>query len=138
MYFARLSTSKGAVSFAPFVLRPALYGGNRVAVVIPTNTWQAYNFRDVDENGEGDTWYASPDVCCVDLTRPFLNRGVPPKFRGYDLAFLRWLARQAAGADFLADDDLEHFRGGGTLARLYDLPGATSGVRNPRSWACST
>ena len=26
--------------------------------MIPTNTWQAYNFRDADGNGWGDTWYA--------------------------------------------------------------------------------
>ena len=25
---------------------------------MPTNTWQAYNFRDADGNGWGDTWYA--------------------------------------------------------------------------------
>lgn len=121
LYFARLRTPAGAVSFAPFVLRPALLGGNRAAVVLPTNTWNAYNFRDVDGDGVGDTWYASAAVCCVDLNRPHLDRGVPFKFRGYDLAFLRWLARAGHGADFLSDEDLERFRSGGALARLYDL-----------------
>ena len=121
VYFARLRNASGAVAFAPFVLRPPLLGGNRVAVVVPTNTWQAYNHRDVDGDGVGDTWYASPSVCCVDLTRPFLDRGVPPKFRAYDLAFLRWLARSGHAADFLADEDLESFPGPGALARIYDL-----------------
>jgi hypothetical protein len=121
VYFARLRTASGAVAFAPFVLRPPLLGGNRVAVVVPTNTWQAYNHRDADGDGVGDTWYASPSVCCVDLTRPFLDRGVPPRFRAYDLAFLRWFARSGHAADFLADDDLERFRTQGALARLYDL-----------------
>ena len=48
---------------------------SRVAVVVPTNTWQAYNFRDVDGDGVGDTWYADPHIPCVDLRRPYLNRG---------------------------------------------------------------
>ena len=54
-------------------LRPAPgppRASSRVAVVLPTNTWQAYNFRDVDGNGVGDTWYADPHYNGVDLTRP--------------------------------------------------------------------
>ena len=50
-------------------------------VVLPTNTWEAYNLRDVDGNGVGDTWYANSSIPSVDLTRPFLDRGVPPHFR---------------------------------------------------------
>ena len=33
-------------------------GSDRVAVVLPTLTWQAYNFRDDDGDGKADTWYA--------------------------------------------------------------------------------
>jgi len=91
-----------------------------VAVVLPTNTWQAYNFRDVDGNGVGDTWYADPHYNGVDLTRPFLNRGVPPHYRGYDRGFLRWLAHTGKRPDFLADEDLERLSGE-QLARDYDL-----------------
>ena len=36
----------------------ARLGASRVAVVLPTNTWQAYNFRDANGDGWGDTWYA--------------------------------------------------------------------------------
>ena len=85
-YFARLSRPGGHLGFAPFVLRAKKLGTSRVLIVLPTHTWQAYNFRDVDRNGVGDTWYASPVVHVVDLSRPYMRRGVPPHFRGYDEA----------------------------------------------------
>jgi N,N-dimethylformamidase beta subunit-like, C-terminal len=120
LYFLRLTSPGGWLGYAPFVLRSQEPGASRVAVVLPTNTWQAYNFRDVDGNGVGDTWYASPSYNGVDLTRPFLDHGVPPHFRQYDLGFLRWLARTRRKADFLSDDDLEALDGR-ELARRYDL-----------------
>jgi hypothetical protein len=120
-YFARLSRAGGDLGFAPFVVRPAEPSVNRVLVVLPTHTWQAYNFRDVDGDGVGDTWYASTDIHVVDLSRPYLRRGVPPHFRGYDRAFIRWIARTGKRVDYVADDDLERVASGDELARLYDL-----------------
>ena len=120
LYVARLR-GPGGEGLAPFVVRPRHLGEHRVAVVLPTNTWQAYNLRDVDGNGVGDSWYAHSGVASVDLTRPYLDRGVPPRFRGYDRGFLRWLALHRIEADFLADDDLERVATGDRLARLYDL-----------------
>ena len=121
LYFARLAAPGGREGFAPFVVRPRVLGSHRVAVVLPTNTWQAYNFRDVDGNGVGDTWYADPHVRSVDLRRPFLNRGVPPHFRGYDQGFVWWLALHRKLVDVLADDDFARIRTGARLSRLYDL-----------------
>jgi hypothetical protein len=47
LYFARLTAPDGrAVAFAPFVVRPSVYGTSRIAVVLPTYSWQAYNFYD--------------------------------------------------------------------------------------------
>jgi hypothetical protein len=120
LYVARLHGA-GGVGAAPFVVRPRRLGERRVAVVLPTNTWAAYNLRDVDGNGVGDSWYASPEVRSVDLTRPFLDGGVPPRFAGYDRAFLRWLDLRRHRVDVLADDDLERVASGDHLARLYDL-----------------
>jgi hypothetical protein len=120
LYVARLR-GPGGDWLAPLIVRPRRFGEHRVAVVLPTNTWQAYNFRDADGDGVGDTWYAHPDVASVDLTRPYLDGGVPPKFRGYDRGFLRWLALRGVQVDFLADDDLERIRIGDDLARIYDL-----------------
>ena len=120
LYVARLQGS-GGVGRAPFVLRPRRLGEHRIAVVLPTNTWAAYNLRDVDGNGVGDSWYAHGAVPSVDLARPFLDGGVPPRFRGYDRGFLRWLALRGHRVDFLADDDFERVASGDRLARLYDL-----------------
>jgi hypothetical protein len=125
LYFARLTGSDGRSGYAPFVVRPRRLGEHRVAVILPTYTWQAYNFRDRDGDGYGDTWYAGGTERTL-LARPYLDRGVPPFFRAYDLNFLRWLARGARngkdrGADFLADSDLARVRDAPELARAYDL-----------------
>ena len=119
VYFARIRAGR-RVHFAPFVLRATTNMRSRVAVVMPTNTWQAYNFRDDDGDGIPNTWYANEAVTTVDLSRPFLDRGVPPHFRAYDLGFIRWLTLTGKAPDFLADDDLERTRARGLLAR-YDL-----------------
>ena len=51
LLFAQLTAPDGRVGYAPFVLRPRTLGEKRIAIVMPTYTWQAYNFR--DENGDG-------------------------------------------------------------------------------------
>jgi len=117
LYFARLEAPGGYLGHAPVVVRPKKLGESRLAVVLPTNTWQAYNFRDVDGDGVGDTWYAHPRIPCVDLTRPYLDRGPSARIRG----FLRWFEHGGREADFLSDDDLDRVKSGYELARLYDL-----------------
>jgi hypothetical protein len=121
LYFARLRAADGRVGFAPFVVRPERLGAHRVAVVLPTLTWQAYNLRDDDGDGRGDSWYADWRKTTVRLGRPFLNRGVPYNFRRYDLPFLRWLAQTGREVDYLSDGDLESVAGGQVLARAYDV-----------------
>ena len=120
LYFARLVADDGRVGFAPFVLLPRHLGSSRVAVVFPTNTWQAYNHRDVDGDGIGDTWYSRETVRRIDLTRPYLHRGVPTRFRGYELGFLRWLHSTNKQVDFVTDRQLDRLSGR-RLQRLYDL-----------------
>ncbi|HZQ15484.1 MAG TPA: N,N-dimethylformamidase beta subunit family domain-containing protein [Gaiellaceae bacterium] len=114
LYYARVVTPGLGTWDAPFVLRPARLGANRIAIVLPTNTWQAYN----DEGG--DSWYFDSSVTHVDLARPYLDAGVPPHYRGYDRGFVRWLALNHVAADFLSDDDLDALDGE-QLARAYDL-----------------
>ena len=116
-YFARVSAGAGQVGFAPFVLRPTRLGTSRVAVVLPTNTWQAYNFLDQNNDGYGDTWYADPRVSSVRLDRPYLHHGVPPQREG----FFRWASHTGKQADYLSDDDLEQVGNARALARRYDL-----------------
>ena len=119
LYAVRL-TSGRKVGFAPFIVRPRRLGAQPVAVVLPTNTWGAYNYRDADGDGRPDTWYDNGNTTTVDLQRPYLNRGVPRHFRQNDLGFLRWLAHTGRRADVLSDEDVERVSGG-RLAHLYRL-----------------
>jgi len=121
IYFAKLTASDGRVGFAPFVVRPQRYGANRVAYIVHTNTWEAYNHQDVDGDGWGDTWYAQNEARRVDVVRPYIRLGAPPKWRNYDITPLHWIYRTGKKVDFVSDDDLERFTGARQLARLYDL-----------------
>ena len=122
LYFLRLTAVDGRVGYAPFVVRPPILGATaRVAVVLSTNTWQAYNFRDSDGDGWGDSWYVSSAVHAVDTTRPFLDFGVPFRFGDWDLTFIAWVAQTAKRVEFLTDSDLDSLANGDALARAYDL-----------------
>ena len=121
LYFVRIASGDRRVGYAPFIVRPPQLGTRRVAVVLATNTWQAYNFDDADGDGWGDSWYVSESHRSVDLRRPYLDFGVPFRFRDWDLAFIAWLNRTGKAADFLSDDDLEAAGTGDALRRAYDL-----------------
>ena len=77
VYFVRVRADDGRVGFTPIVLRPRKLGSARVAIVMPTYTWQAYNFYDCDGDGRGDTWYAGWRRHSTRMGRPYLSRGVP-------------------------------------------------------------
>jgi hypothetical protein len=121
LYFVRATASDGRVGYAPFVVRPRALGTQRVAVVLATNTWAAYNFEDADGDGWGDSWYVSGQHASVDLQRPFLDFGVPFRFRDWDLELIAWLNRTGHAVDFITDDDLDRVASGDELARRYDL-----------------
>lgn len=121
IYFARLTAPDGQSYYAPLIIRPHPFGTNRIAVVLHTYTWEAYNHYDANGDGWGDTWYASNDIHTVDLSRPYTDGGAPPKWRLYAVPFLHWLYRTGKQVDFLSDEDLQHFRSAKALARLYDL-----------------
>jgi hypothetical protein len=130
VYAARLDADDGRVGFAPLVIRPQAPAA-RVAVVMPTSTWGAYNFYDADRDGWGDTWYARWKTNHADLTRPHATKGVPYRYRSYDLAFQHWLAQTGKSVDVYADEDLELFVSPATLRAAYDLivfPGHTEYV----------
>ena len=121
MYYAELRARR-RVGYAPFVLAPRRLGEHTVAIVMPTNTWFAYNRRDVDGDGYGDTWYERCEHSHGGhKTRPFLDRGVPPQFNLSDLPFLRWLHVTGKEVDVLSQRDLEHGVTGDALARAYEL-----------------
>jgi len=116
VYFARLQARDGHVGYAPFVLRSAAPGRDtNVAVVMPTNTWEAYNFQDVDGDGWGDTWYASSDIHAIDTTRPYIRGGRPSHWR--NRGFLDWLTSTHRSVDFLTDADLDATTAGALRSR---------------------
>ncbi|MDQ5821689.1 MAG: hypothetical protein M3540_09625, partial [Actinomycetota bacterium] len=121
LYFLRAQAADGRTGYAPFILRPRTLGTSRVAVVLATNTWQAYNFDDANGDGWGDSWYVSAAQRSVGLQRPFLDFGVPFRFHDWDLEFISWLNRTGKQVDYLSDDDLERVGSGDALARAYDL-----------------
>lgn len=115
----RVSDARGVLHDGG-VLAPNHLGEHRIAVVLPTQTWQAYNYRDDDGDGIPNTWYYSASIHTARLYRPFENRGVPPHYHYYDEPFLRWVAHEGYGVDYLSDAELKT-TSGGALARAYDL-----------------
>jgi hypothetical protein len=120
LYFARLEAPDGRIGFAPFVVAPSHIGVNRVVVVLPTITWQAYNFRDDDGDGLADSWYAGKRLNTVRMGRAFLDRGVPYGYR-FHAGFLHWLYWTGKRVDVLSQWDLEHVRNAAALRRAYAL-----------------
>ncbi|HEY2779032.1 MAG TPA: N,N-dimethylformamidase beta subunit family domain-containing protein [Gaiellaceae bacterium] len=130
VHTARLEGPSGHLGFAPIVIRPAA-PTQRVAAVMPTTTWQAYNFYDENGDGLGGTWYAVWAQKRVKVTRPHLRRGVPYRWRSYDLQFQLWLTSRGHAVDMYADEDIEHFASAAALRAAYDLiifPGHTEYV----------
>ncbi len=130
VYAAQLTADDGRVGFAPIIIRPAA-PQHRVAVVMPTTSWQAYNFYDANGDGWGDTWYAHWKTNHVDMTRPHAGRGVPYRYRSYDLSFQHWLAQTGKQVDVYGDEDIERFLTPDALRAAYDLlvfPGHTEYV----------
>jgi hypothetical protein len=122
LYYVSFVAPDGRIGYAPFVVRPQTLGAaSRIAVVLPTNTWQAYNFWDSNGNGFGDTWYAGPPNHSVDLARPFIARGAPPRFYRYDLPFLHWFYWGGRSAEFFSDSDFAQIQNGEELVAAYDL-----------------
>jgi hypothetical protein len=120
LYFVRITSKDRRVGYAPFVIRPPVLGTSRIAVVLPTNTWQAYNFADANGDGWGDSWYVNGAFRRVDISRPYNDSGIPLRFRDFDSAIAAWLSARG-NVDFLTDLDLEHVASGDLLAHVYDL-----------------
>ncbi len=121
VYFLRVTTSDGRVGYAPLVVRAPSPASQRVAVIVPTNTWQAYNFRDASGDGWGDSWYVGGASPTIDLRRPYIDPGLPYRFRDWNAAFFGWLRQSGKTADYLSDDDLSAVASGEALRNSYDL-----------------
>src|SRR5436190_14044938 len=120
VYYVQLTAPGGRVGYAPFVLRPTRLGEHRVAVVMPTESWQGYNYHDDNGDGRADTWYACTCQHTARLGRPFIDRGTPPHFKYYEIPFLRWLSRNHPDVDIISDAELKA-SSGRRLAKAYTL-----------------
>jgi hypothetical protein len=118
VYFAVIRTDAGNVGYAPLIVK-APQPTSRVAVIIPDQTWYAYDFYDGDHDGFPDSWYfaGGPDV--IQLARPFDHFGVPWLFGGQTWPFLRWVRAHGVQVDFLAEADAQAL--GAALADDYDM-----------------
>jgi hypothetical protein len=121
LYFLRVTSPDGRVGYAPLILRPRKLGAHRVAVVLSTNTWQAFNFLDANGDGWGDSWNVGDATRAVDLSRPYLSFGLPSRYGDWELSFISWLKRTGKTVDYLSDNDLARARSGEELRRAYDL-----------------
>jgi hypothetical protein len=121
LYFLRVTTADGRVAYAPLILRPRTLGEHRVAVVFPTNTWQAYNFRDGNGDGWGDSWYIGGATRTIDLRRPYVEPGLPYRFHDWSATIATWLRQTGKAVDYLSDDDLAAAKDGSDLRNAYDL-----------------
>ena len=120
IYFAEVTAAGERVGYAPFVLSPRHWGEHKVAIVFPTQTWQAYNYRDDDGNGRPNTWYGGGGKN-VTLYRPFTHRGVPHHFKNYAAPLLRWAQKTGHDVDYLSDGDLNAIKNGDQLRHAYEL-----------------
>lgn len=121
LYFLRVTADDGRVGYAPLILRPRRLGEHKVAIVLSTNTWQAYNFLDANGDGWGDSWHVSGANRTIDLRRPYLDFGLLSRYKDWDLRFISWLNRTGREVDYLSDDDLAQVSGGDALRRAYNL-----------------
>ena len=109
------------VTQAPLVVRASARSRPRVAVVLPTSTWQAYNFTRCGRRRHRRHLVRQPDAR-ERTARPSVHgRRDAALFHQYDRPFLRWLRASGHDADFLGDDDLDRVPDAATLARRYDL-----------------
>jgi hypothetical protein len=121
LYFLRVTSADGRVGYAPLILRPRTLGEHKVAVVLSTNTWQAYNFSTPTATAGATAGTSGGANPTVDLTRPYLDFGVPvplPQL-GPELHLVAEPHRQAGRLPH--DDDLERVASGDALRRAYDL-----------------
>jgi hypothetical protein len=121
LYFLRVTTADGRLAYTPLILRPRTLGEHRVAVILPTNTWQAYNFRDGDGDGWGDSWYIGGATRTIDLRRPYVEPGLPYRFRDWSSTIATWLRQSGKSVDYLSDDDLAAAKTANQLRSAYDL-----------------
>lgn len=113
VYAVRFTAPHGRTQHVPLVVRPG-EPTERIAVVLPTNTYNAYNgWGGHDQYSEGQAGVRRT----VTLLRPSYDQAIAPKGQYdvelySDLVLLTWMTGQGLGYDCYTDTDLH---GGGWL-----------------------
>lgn len=87
----------GRTAFVPFVVQAPVGDRSSVLVVVPTNTWEAYN------DWGGESLYTTPEAVKVSFDRPFRYRDL---FR-WEYPLLRFLERTGYDVTYATDDDVD-------------------------------
>ena len=121
LYFARLRQPTAAWGSHRSSWRPRRIGVHPVAVVVPTLTWQAYNFRDDDGDGNGRLLVrrGSDSTRCGSVER---TSTVACRMGfAYHLGFLKWLHWTASGSTSSRNGTSSTVREPSRARRAYDL-----------------
>ena len=121
LYFLRITAADGRVGYAPFIVRPRTLGSTASPSCSRRRRGRPTTSRTRTATAGATRWYVSGRERSVDLTRPFLDFGLPFRFHDWDLTFLTWLQQTGKQVDFLSDQDLDAIASGDELARNYDL-----------------
>jgi hypothetical protein len=87
----------GRTAFVPFVVEGPVGDRSSVLVVVPTNTWEAYN------DWGGESLYTTPEAVKVSFDRPYRYRDL---FH-WEYPLLRFLERTGYDATYVTDDDVD-------------------------------
>jgi hypothetical protein len=100
-YLALLVLTRGSqagrTAFVPFIVQAPVGDRSSVLVIVPTNTWQAYN------DWGGESLYTTPEAVKVSFDRPYRYRDL---FR-WEYPLLRFLERTGYDASYATDDDVD-------------------------------
>ena len=86
----------GDTGFAPFIVQATVGDRSQILVVVPTNTWQAYN------TWGGESVYTSPQAVKVSFNRPYAHR----LLFLWEYPLLRFLERNGYDLSYATDDDV--------------------------------
>jgi hypothetical protein len=89
--------SRGTVGFTPFIVQAPAGDRSSVLVIVPTNTWEAYN------PWGGPSLYPRPEAVKVSFDRPYTYHDL---FE-WEYPLLRFLERTGYDLSYATDDDVD-------------------------------
>jgi hypothetical protein len=97
MFVATAGSAAGQTGFTPFVVQAPVGDRSPILVIVPTNTWEAYN------PWGGPSLYPKPEAVKVSFNRPYTYRDL---FE-WEYPLLRFLERSGYDLSYATDDDVD-------------------------------